>query len=243
MRAHSKPLTIKLGHNAMCEIANHGKTKLYSILTSWIPGQLCIHAASFLPDYDLVQRIIDICSRRGAHLLTHMSIHVKDTDDTLRELPNLWIKAGAMPALRVLDIGTNVGPVLFELPQPKLKLITFNMLNVAMWHQWTSMLIPHQTLEDLRIRVCTGLDKIPRLRDSPVYYPEVVLLSLRHLELAGLAIVSATDLIRLLDYLKTPSLEAVTLTDPHPYSCKFIYEALVSQIFPHSVYLLHLSFC
>jgi hypothetical protein len=171
IRAGSQPLTIRLNHNAMCEIANHKGSKLHDILTSYIPrlGQLRIHGGSFPLEYDLMQHILDIFSSKPAPLLTHMSIYTDDPLDSDRDHDREFqVEPDAMPALCVLDLGNSIGPVYLGLP-PDLKVFAFSVSNNTEWYQWRSMLRNLPNLEDLRIKVSSDLHEIPPYARQCVY--------------------------------------------------------------------------
>jgi hypothetical protein len=232
-RAGSQPLTIRLGHNAICETAKYGKRKLRGRLISCLPqlGRLHIHDANISSlVYAMVQGTIDFCLIKPAPLLTHLSIHADAPFDYPYTSHSFNINQDTIPALCALNLGDNLGPVHLG-PRSKLKAFAFSMLSVDMWSKWRVMLRGFPNLEDLRIGAPSGLDMMsPSGHDSPA----TVLPSLKHLELSDLEISSETGLIRLLEHLVTPGLRAVTVSYPLPESCQFIYGGLVSILLKSS---------
>lgn len=225
-RAGSQPLTIGLGHSAMCEIVDNRRSKLNHLLTSRIPQlrRLDIHGIPSFSEYDRAQRIIDICSSEPAPLLKHMRIHIGNPWDCPHDSQSLEVEQNAMPAFCVLDLGDNIGPVHVG-RRDKLKAFAFNMYSVGIWPRWRRMLHGFRNLEDLCIRAPRNLDSMfPPQPNSPT----AALPSLRHLELVDVEIRSEMGLIRLLAHLTTPGLRAVTLSYPQPLACQYIYEGLVS---------------
>jgi len=227
-RAGSKPLTIKLGADAMCDIINHeGGRRLCDVFISSVPQLRHLHIQD-VDERGLMQDAMDFInfSCAPAPLLTHMTLRIEKWDS----FGPRHISFCRCPSLRVLDLGDNICPLYMEM-RPQLKSLSFVFPD--------SSAFPPSLLGD----TLGGLDNLEYLcvgivADEQDWTDEssgIFLPSLKHLKLVNVNMPSEDGLFWLLDHLTTPRLEAITLFDFGPTACWNVYEKLVSRIFLRAV--------
>lgn len=231
-RAGSKPLTIKLGADAMCDIINHeGGRRLCDVFTSCVPQLRHLHIQD-VGERGLMQDAIDFInfSCAPAPLLTHMTLRIDERRPFQPRFISFCRRLSQMPALRVLDLGEYIHPDYMEM-RPQLKSLSFVFPDPFAFSPSLlgDILGGLGNLEYLCVRMSAdGQD----FRDDS---SGIILSSLKHLKLANAHMPSRDGLFWLLDHLTTPQLEAVTLFDFRPTACWNVYEKLVSRIFLRAV--------
>jgi len=102
-RAGSKPLKIKLGADAMCDIINHeGGRRLRDVFTSCIPELRHLHIED-VAGRGLMHHAIDFINSScvPAPLLTHMTLRIDKWSPLQPKFISFCRRLSQMPALRV----------------------------------------------------------------------------------------------------------------------------------------------